>query len=65
MVEGGDALLTCVVMNPYTNDTVIWRRGSKEIISAGRNRVTADKRITILHDESKCNNFKYTRRFIR
>lgn len=53
VVEGGDALLTCVVMNPYTNDTVIWRKGPNEVISAGKNRVTSDRRITILHDETK------------
>lgn len=53
VTEGGDALLTCVVMNPYANETVIWRKGPNEILSAGKNRVTGDKRITILHDESK------------
>lgn len=50
--EGEDALLTCVVMGPYKNDTVIWRKGPTEILSAGLNRVTNDKRISILHDEA-------------
>lgn len=53
VAEGGDALLTCVVMNPYANETVIWRKGQNEILSAGKNRVTGDRRISILHDESK------------
>ena len=48
--EGKDALLTCVVMAPFYNDTIIWRRGS-EILSAGMNRVTSDKRISILHED--------------
>lgn len=52
--EGDDALLTCVVMNPYSNETVIWRKGPHEILSAGVNRVTTDKRINILHDGCKC-----------
>lgn len=50
MNEGDDALLTCVVMNPFINETVIWRKGPHEILSAGMNRVTQDKRISILHD---------------
>ncbi|XP_062560024.1 Ig-like and fibronectin type-III domain-containing protein 1 [Armigeres subalbatus] len=50
--EGEDALLTCVVMTPYNNDTVLWRKGPSEILSAGMNRVTSDKRISILHDDS-------------
>jgi hypothetical protein len=50
--EGDDALLTCVVMGSlYRNDTVIWRKGPSEILSAGLNRVTNDKRISILHDD--------------
>lgn len=50
MNEGDDALLTCVVMNPFINETVIWRKGPHEILSAGMNRVTQDKRISVLHD---------------
>ena len=49
--EGDDALLTCVVMGPYRNDTVLWRKGPTEIIAAGLNRVTNDKRISVLHDD--------------
>lgn len=30
--EGDDALLTCVVMNPFINETVIWRKGPHEIL---------------------------------
>lgn len=51
--EGRDALLTCVVMAPYYNDTIIWRKGPREILSAGMNRVTSDKRISILHEDCK------------
>lgn len=50
--EGEDALLTCVVMGSYRNDTVIWRKGPSEILSAGLNRVTNDKRISVLHDNA-------------
>ncbi|KAL1395852.1 hypothetical protein pipiens_010938, partial [Culex pipiens pipiens] len=49
--EGDDALLTCVVMTPYNNDTVLWRKGPNEILAAGTSRVTSDKRISILHDD--------------
>jgi DB module/Fibronectin type III domain/Immunoglobulin domain len=52
VAEGEDALLTCVVMGSYRNDTVIWRKGPSEILSAGLNRVTNDKRISILHDNA-------------
>ncbi|XP_037904934.1 Ig-like and fibronectin type-III domain-containing protein 1 isoform X1 [Hermetia illucens] len=51
LVEGEDALLTCVVTPPYLNNTVVWRRG-RTILSAGTNRVSNDNRISILHDES-------------
>uniref|UniRef100_A0A6B2EFR4 Putative receptor mediating netrin-dependent axon guidance n=1 Tax=Phlebotomus kandelakii TaxID=1109342 RepID=A0A6B2EFR4_9DIPT len=50
--EGSDALLTCVIMGSFANDTVLWRKGPNEILSAGINRVTSDKRISILHDDS-------------
>lgn len=52
-LEGTDALLTCVVSPAYTNDTVIWRKGPHEILSAGVNRVTNNKRINILHDDGE------------
>ncbi|XP_055857089.1 Ig-like and fibronectin type-III domain-containing protein 2 [Episyrphus balteatus] len=52
VMEGKDALLTCVVTQPYLNNTVLWRKGSKEIMSAGMNRVTQDTRIRVLHDEN-------------
>lgn len=39
-------------MGSFENDTVIWRRGNDEILSAGMNRVTKDRRIRVLHDES-------------
>ena len=51
--EGDDALLTCVIMGAYRNDTVIWRKGPMKILSAGLNRVTNDKRISILHDDAQ------------
>lgn len=53
VAEGKDALLTCVIMGPSSNDTVLWKKGNSTILSAGMNRVTKDKRISILHDESK------------
>lgn len=52
-LEGTDALLTCVVSQAFTNDTVIWRKGPHEILSAGVNRVTNNKRINILHDDGE------------
>lgn len=54
VTEGKDALLTCVIMGLFQNDTVIWRRGNNEILAAGTNRVTQDRRISVLHDERKC-----------
>lgn len=50
VTEGKDALLTCVIMGPFENDTVIWRKG-QEILAANMNRVTADKRVKVLHDD--------------
>lgn len=41
-------------MGLFENDTVIWRRGNNEILAAGINRVTQDRRISVLHDERKC-----------
>lgn len=55
VTEGEDALLTCVVMGPYRNDTVLWRKGPTEIIAAGLNRVTNDKRFSVLHDDAPSN----------
>ncbi|XP_044737933.1 Ig-like and fibronectin type-III domain-containing protein 1 isoform X2 [Chrysoperla carnea] len=48
--EGDDALITCVV---WDNDdgTVLWKLGDK-ILTANSERVTHDKRISVLHDES-------------
>lgn len=51
-MEGEDALLTCVVMSPAKNDTILWKKGPTEVLSANLNRVTSDKRISILHDEA-------------
>lgn len=56
--EGDDALLTCVVMGPFRNDTVLWRKGPSEILAAGLNRVTNDKRISVLHDHDDAPNIK-------
>lgn len=50
--EGKDALLTCVVSENRSNNTVIWKKHD-EILTAGKVRVTSDSRISILHDESK------------
>lgn len=52
VTAGKDALLTCVIMGTFTNDTVLWRRGNNEILAAGTNRVTNDRRYRVLHDES-------------
>jgi hypothetical protein len=48
--EGAHALLTCVTRNLGDN-TLMWKYGSDKIISAGKNRVTADRRFKVLHDE--------------
>ena len=52
VTEGKDALLTCVIMGSFMNDTVLWRRGNNDILAAGTNRVTSDRRFRVLHDES-------------
>lgn len=59
VTEGKDALLTCVVMGPFENDTVIWRKGTN-ILAAGMNRVTSDKRISVLHDEGKLCKYQFS-----
>lgn len=53
VTEGKDALLTCVIMGSFSNDTVLWRRGNDDILAAGTNRVTSDRRFRVLHDESE------------
>ncbi|XP_018897907.2 Ig-like and fibronectin type-III domain-containing protein 1 isoform X1 [Bemisia tabaci] len=57
VMEGDDALLTCVVRDVLDN-TVLWKlddreRHSKRILTAGENRVTADTRFDVLHDPVK------------
>jgi len=52
--EGDDALITCVVRDVGEN-TVMWKkedreRHSRRVLTAGENRVTADKRFDVLHD---------------
>lgn len=54
VTEGKDALLTCVIMGKFDNDTVIWKRGNNEILAAGMNRVSKDRRIRVLHDDREC-----------
>ncbi|XP_030759730.1 Ig-like and fibronectin type-III domain-containing protein 1 isoform X2 [Sitophilus oryzae] len=54
--EGEDALITCVVRDIGTN-TVMWKkedgeRHSTRVLTASDNRVTADKRFSVLHDSS-------------
>ncbi|EDW26268.1 GL24598 [Drosophila persimilis] len=51
ILEGKDALLTCVVSENSINNTVIWKKGD-EILTAGTVRVTKDHRVRILHDEN-------------
>lgn len=53
VTEGKDALLTCVIMGAYSNDTVLWRRSNNEIVAAGTNRVISDRRFSVLHDDCK------------
>jgi hypothetical protein len=57
--EGDDALITCVVRNA-NNVTLMWKsldRGDKKhstrVLTAGETRLTADKRVDILHDKGK------------
>lgn len=57
--EGDDALITCVVRNA-NNNTLMWKtleRGDKKhstrVLTAGETRLTADKRVDILHDKGK------------
>nr|CAI5827663.1 unnamed protein product [Callosobruchus analis] len=52
--EGDDALITCVVRDIGTN-TVMWKKEDRErhstrVLTAGENRVTADRRYGVLHD---------------
>ncbi len=47
--EGGNALLTCVTHNLGDN-TVMWKFGGQKLLTAGTNRVVADKRFQVLHD---------------
>lgn len=57
VTEGKDALLTCVITGSFMNDTVLWRRGNNDILAAGTNRVTTDRRFRVLHDESMFRTF--------
>lgn len=55
--EGDDALITCVVSNVGDN-TVTWKKEDREkhsrrVLTAGENRVTGDKRFSVLHDSGK------------
>ncbi|KAJ8915048.1 hypothetical protein NQ315_016023 [Exocentrus adspersus] len=55
--EGDDALITCVVKDIGAN-TVMWKKEVRErhstlVLTAGENRVTADKRFGVLHDSGK------------
>lgn len=52
--EGDDALITCVVRDVGDN-TIMWKKEDRErhslrVLTAGENRVTADKRFDVLHD---------------
>jgi len=56
---GEDALLTCVVRNLQPN-TLVWRRQERNpstgtVLTAGENRVVADPRISVIHDDGKIN----------
>ena len=57
VLEGEDALLTCVVRNLDTN-TLLWKRedrssGVSRVLTAGENRVTSDPRFDVLHDSGE------------
>lgn len=54
VVEGEDALITCVVRNLESN-TLLWKKEDTErrtprILTAGESRVTSDSRFNVLHD---------------
>lgn len=53
VTKGEDALLPCTLKKTsYSNDTVLWRKAStNEILTAGTNRVSKERRINILHDK--------------
>lgn len=59
--EGDDALLPCTLQkSTYSNDTVLWKRAStNEILTAGTNRISKDKRINIFHDKCKYYHFSF------
>ena len=53
--EGEDALVTCVVRNLGEN-TLLWRkqdgeRRTSKVLTAGPNRVTSDRRFSVMHNE--------------
>ena len=48
--EGRSILLTCVVRS-LGNYTLLWKYGAQKVLTAGRSRVTADTRFSVLHDE--------------
>ena len=50
--EGRSILLTCVVRS-LGNYTLLWKYGAQKVLTAGRNRVTADTRFSVLHDEGE------------
>lgn len=55
--DGDDALITCVVRDIGSN-TIMWKKEDRErhstrVLTAGENRVTADKRFSVLHDSGK------------
>ncbi|XP_065582217.1 Ig-like and fibronectin type-III domain-containing protein 1 [Artemia franciscana] len=54
--EGEDALVTCVVRNLGEN-TLLWRkqdgeRRTSKVLTAGPNRVTSDRRFSVMHNEA-------------
>lgn len=52
--------MPCTLRKVSLNDTVLWRRAStNEVLTAGSSRVTADKRINILHDKRKYIQFTF------
>ena len=50
--EGRSILLTCVVRS-LGNYTLLWKYGAQKVLTAGRSRVTADTRFSVLHDEGE------------
>ena len=52
--ENRSILLTCVVRN-LGNYTLLWKKGTNTVLTAGTVRITADQRYNVIHDEGLLN----------